>query len=321
MGAILGTRIRGGRDGREEIRDRVRTTAAIVLDSRHDIERITPELALVSPDDAERARLLLPDRPWEMFLPPPPAPPEVLRLTPAPHVPALREPEAPSAALAAAALYAPAQKLSESVAVVAEPVAELSTEARVEAPVPRLEAAIPVAAEPRAPWRRRGELRYVRAVGATTICIIALIWAAGRTPVPGLVADTDAAFVPPPAVEAPKQQTGSKPAARTAGKAPRATRQAVEVPNAAGFIFSFGVAQIDRKRVTLRLATGCGAGGETPALSFRGTSFVYRGRLKGASVSAVVNGRLVRDDRLTLRLRLAGKQCPSGARQIVARLS
>jgi hypothetical protein len=159
----------------------------------------------------------------------------------------------------------------------------------------------------------------VRAIVATTLCGIALIWAAGRTPVPGLVTDTDAAFPPP--VEAPEQPTDPKPSARAGGKTAGATRTAVEVPSAAGFIFSFGVAQIDRKRVTVRLAAGCGAGGETPPLSFHGTSFVYRGRLKGAGVSAVVNGRLVRDDRLKLRLRLTGKECPSGARQIVARLS
>lgn len=286
-------------------------------DARHDIERITPELALVSPADAKRARLLLPDRPWEAFLPPPPAPP-IVHLVPAPHVPALHETEAPSAARVAAELYAPAGSLP--VAVAAEPPPRTPL---VEATVPpsRSEPVAAAGVEPQAPWHRRGELRYIRAVGATTICLIALIWAAGRTPVPGLVGDTDAAFVPPPAVEASKQQTRPKPKARPAGKAPRVTRKAIEVPNAAGFIFSFGVAQIDRKRVTLRLATGCGAGGETPPLSFRGTSFVYRGRLKGASVSAVVNGRLVRDDRLALRLRLAGKECPSGARQIVARLS
>jgi hypothetical protein len=290
-----------------------------VSDGRHDIERITPELALVSPGDAKRARLLLPDRPWEAFLPPPPAPLEVVQLAPAPHVPTARETEAPSAAVAAAALYVPAQAAPEPVAATAEPTAAPPVEAPV--PAPRPEPAVAVAAAPPAPRSRRGELRYIRAIGATTLCVIALIWAAGRTPVPGLVNDTDAAFVPPPAVEAPKQQTEPKPTARTAGKTPRATRTAVEVPNAAGFIFSFGVAQIDRKRVTVRLATGCGAGGETPALSFRGTSFVYRGRLKGASVSAIVNGRLVRDDRMSLRLRLDGKKCPSGARQIVARLS
>jgi hypothetical protein len=33
---------------------------------------ISPELALVTPDLAERARALLPDRPWERFLPPGP---------------------------------------------------------------------------------------------------------------------------------------------------------------------------------------------------------------------------------------------------------
>lgn len=38
------------------------------MDSR--LEPISPELVLVSPDLAARARALLPDRPWEAFLPP-----------------------------------------------------------------------------------------------------------------------------------------------------------------------------------------------------------------------------------------------------------
>ena len=298
-------------------------------EARHDIERITPELALVSPADAERARHLLPDRPWEMFLPPPTAPPEGASLTSPLLVVAPPETEVPSAAPAPAELFAPVQTPAEPVALAVEPAVPpvLATPGPEPTFEPSVAAAaepsVAVAAEPPAPRRRRGEIRYVRAIAATTLCGIALIWAAGRTPVPGLVTDTDAAFPPPVEVpsETPEQPTDPKPTARAGGKKTGATRAAVEVPRAAGFIFSFGVAQIDRKRVTVRLAAGCGAGGETPPLSFDGTSFVYRGRLKGAGVSAVVNGRLVRDDRLKLRLRLSGKECPSGARQIVARLS
>ena len=41
-----------------------------------ELETISPELALVDPDMAVRARALLPDRPWEAFVPPEPYPPE-----------------------------------------------------------------------------------------------------------------------------------------------------------------------------------------------------------------------------------------------------
>jgi hypothetical protein len=40
-----------------------------------ELETISPELALVSPELAALARALLPDRPWEAFLPPEPHPP------------------------------------------------------------------------------------------------------------------------------------------------------------------------------------------------------------------------------------------------------
>jgi hypothetical protein len=42
---------------------------------------ISPELALVSPELAARARAALPDRPWEVFVPPPGA---IERIGPAP---------------------------------------------------------------------------------------------------------------------------------------------------------------------------------------------------------------------------------------------
>jgi hypothetical protein len=65
-------------------------------------EPLSPELALVSPELAERARATLPERPWEAFLPDPapPAPP-----APPPPSPAaeeqLRRPPVPDAAPAA----------------------------------------------------------------------------------------------------------------------------------------------------------------------------------------------------------------------------
>jgi hypothetical protein len=57
-------------------------------------EPLSPELALVSPELAEAARLLLPDRPWEAF-----APPRPLRVLAVPEPEPVDEPQAPPAAL------------------------------------------------------------------------------------------------------------------------------------------------------------------------------------------------------------------------------
>lgn len=275
----------------------------------HDIERITPELALVSAADAERARVLLPDRPWEAFLPPRATPPD----DPQDAAPSSAPPS--TAALSfALAERAPGETPSSP----RLPMAWAPAEAQVEK-----QAAVLTAHAPgrRAVGYPSAEQRYVRAVVATTLCLIALIWAAGRTPVPGLIDDMDGAFVSPPPAETPQPERTPSRTTRRAGKALARPKQALAVPTAAGYIFSFGVAQISRQRVTVRLAAGCGAGGETPPLSFRGTSFAYRGRLKGAAVSATVNGRIVREDQVSLRIRLRGDDCPPATRTIVARLS
>jgi hypothetical protein len=79
-------------------------------------EQLSPELVLVTPELGERARALLPDRPWEAFAPPrspePPAPRArgVAPATPIALAPILRPPvlAAPSAAQPARAPSAPA---------------------------------------------------------------------------------------------------------------------------------------------------------------------------------------------------------------------
>ena len=75
------------------------------------------------------------------------------------------------------------------------------------------------------------------------------------------------------------------------------------------------------KRGVIRFTNGCGSGGETPPFTVTGRRLAFNGSLRGANVDAELNGRFRRADLVSLRIKLTGLNCKSGAIDLLARLS
>ena len=283
-----------------------------------DVGTLSPELVLVAPPaEAERARRALPDRPWEMFLPePPPVRLDLIRRAgsgvEAPEDRGEVEPPCPVCASRETALRLaidPPVDPGRPAEIVSASVVGPSPPAQAPTPPPR-------ASSSGVRWWSGAQ----RTVVVVTLCAVALLWAADRTPIPGLVGDAAPPIPPAPTTSvSPKAPAGSKAPAQPVR--PSSSRR-LEIPSPAGYIFSFGVLEMKTpKRGVIRFTNGCGSGGETPPFTVTGRRLAFNGSLRGANVDAALNGRFRRADLVSLRIKLTGRNCKSGAIDLLARLS
>jgi hypothetical protein len=157
-------------------------------------------------------------------------------------------------------------------------------------------------------------------VVVVTLCTVALLWAADRTPIPGMVGDAAPPIPRAPATSVSPKASGGSTATTRPVRPSRSRR--LEIPSPAGYIFSFGVLEMKTpKRGVIRFTNGCGSGGETPPFTVTGRRLAFNGSLRGANVDAVLNGRFRSTDLVSLRIKLTGRNCKGAAIDLLARLS
>ena len=310
---------------------------------------ITPELALVSPELAERARNALPDRPWERFAPP--RADKVAAVGPRSGASPRRVEPAPDAR-SAPHRGQPPLRSSDQLRLVPSPVSPKPPAPQAPAPpagalhtVPPSVAA-PSAVPPPTPVtirRRRGRARFVVASSVVASLLVAVVWEFDQATTPSVVPDD----ANPPAVK-PRQtpaQTGSTtgtpstvgsksgtPAQRAATRTPRpkAPKPRPAAPRlgplpSGGYVFDRGLVVGDARgrTVTVRFLRGCADDRSTPALRVVEGRFRYDGPLsgRGTNVRLRIEGRFASRESVRMKIAMTGVSCRPPARTVTARLT